>query len=138
MEKLKIFLFFRSLLCTFAPVKLDNRRHIASWLLLAVFVPMLILSSLHVHERSVAAPEKECVDCVHHSCHGHLAQMASWTHDCVLCQFLSLTFVAFGVACLIIINKVVSLRRDAQRCNVNIAYCGIVGLRAPPAFSISL
>jgi hypothetical protein len=119
-------------------VKLDNRRHIASWLLLAVFVPMLILSSLHVHERSVAAPEKECVDCVHHSCHGHLTQMASWTHDCVLCQFLSLTFVAFGVACLIIINKVVSLRRDAQRCNVNIAYCGIVGLRAPPAFSISL
>ena len=122
--------------CTFAGVKLDNRRHITSWLLLAVFVPMLLLSSLHVHESGVGTAETECTDCVHNSCHGHLTQMASWTHDCVLCQFLSLTFVAFGVACLIIINKVVTLIIDAQRRNVSVAHVGIVGLRAPPAFSI--
>ena len=127
---------FHSLIRTFAAVKLDNRRHIASWLLLAVFVPMLLLASLHVHESGVETAETECTDCVHNSCHGHLTQMVSWTHDCVLCQFLSLTFVAIGVASLVVISKVVNIRIDAQRRNVCVAYCGIVGLRAPPAFSI--
>ena len=97
---------------------------------------MLLMTSLHVHEDSMGTAETECTDCVHNCCHGHLTQMASWTHDCVLCQFLSLTFVAFGVACLVIINKVVNLSIDALRRNVCVAYCGIVGLRAPPAFSI--
>ena len=97
---------------------------------------MLLFSSLHVHKNSTAAAEKECVDCVHHSCHGHLTQMATWAHDCVLCQFLSLTFVATAAVFLLIIKKVIGSRIDALRCNVCIAYSGIVGLRAPPAFSI--
>jgi len=85
---------FRSLNRTFAGVKLEIRRHIASWLLLAVFLPMLVLSSLHVHNEGAEAAAVECADCVHHSCHGHLAQTASWSHDCVICQFLTLTFIA--------------------------------------------
>ena len=116
-------------------MKLDNRRHIASWLLLAVFVPMLVISSLHVHEDGAAA-ETECVECVHHSCHGHLTQIATWTHDCLLCQFLTLTFVATAAVTLLITFKVFSSRIDAQRRNVCVAYNGIVGLRAPPVFSI--
>lgn len=78
----------------------------------------------------------ECKDCVHHSCHGHLTQMATWTHDCLLCQFLTLTFVATAAVTLFIINKVISSRIDALRRDVNVAYSGIVGLRAPPVFSI--
>ena len=117
-------------------MKLENRRHIASWLLLAVFVPMLVFSSLHVHDDSKAAALTECADCVHHSCHGHLIQTASWMHDCVLCQFLSLVFMAIGTISLIIINKVVSARINAQQRNVCVAFRGIIGLRAPPAFSI--
>jgi len=96
---------------------------------------MLIFSSLHVHEDSAAA-ETECADCVHHSCHGHLTQMATWTHDCVLCQFLTLTFVATAAVTLFIFNKVIGSMIDARRCDVCVAYSGIVGLRAPPAFSI--
>ena len=117
-------------------MRLDSRRHIASWLLLAVFVPMLVFSSLHVHEDGVAPALTECADCVHHSCHGHLMQMATWTHDCVLCQFLTLTFVATAAVTLFVFHKVVSSGIDAQRLNVCVAYSGIVGLRAPPAFSI--
>ena len=78
----------------------------------------------------------ECADCVHHSCHGHLTHTALWTHDCVLCQFLTLTFVALGTISLFIINKVLSVRINAQQRMVCVAYRGIVGLRAPPAFSI--
>lgn len=117
-------------------VKLDNSRHIASWLLLAVFVPMLMLSSLHVHEDGDEAMTTECVDCVHHSCHGHLTQMATWTHDCVLCQFLTLTFIAFAAIIILVPCKMVGGSIDALCHNVCVAYSGIVGLRAPPAFSI--
>ena len=117
-------------------MKLENRRHIASWWLLAVFVPMLLSSSLHIHEDGGAAAGTECADCVHHNCHGHLTQMATWTHDCMLCQFLTLTFVATAAVTLLIVHKVVSSRSDSLRRNVCAAYSGIVGLRAPPAFSI--
>ena len=117
-------------------MKLGNRRHIASWWLLAVFVPMLLFSSLHIHEDGGAAAGTECADCVHHNCHGHLTQMATWTHDCVLCQFLTLTFVATAAVTLLIVHKVVSSRSDSLRRNVCATYSGIVGLRAPPAFSI--
>jgi hypothetical protein len=62
--------------------------------------------------------------------------MATWTHDCVLCQFLTITFPATAAATLLIIYKVTSSRTDAMRRHVSVAHCGIVGLRAPPAFSI--
>ena len=122
--------------CIIGSMKLGNRRHIASWLLLAVFVPMLLMTSLHVHEDSMGTAETECTDCVHNCCHGHLTQMASWTHDCVLCQFLTLSFVAVACVSLIAALKSVNSRINAQQCHVSVAYHGIVGLRAPPAFSI--
>ena len=116
--------------------KLDNRRHFASWLSLAVFVPMLVFSSLHVHEDVSVSTTTVCADCMQHSCHGHLTQTATWMHDCVLCQFLTLIFMAIGTISLIIINKVISDEINAQQRHVCVAYRGIVGLRAPPAFSI--
>ncbi len=76
----------------FASMNPTKKRHIASWVLLAVFVPMLLFSSLHIHE--TAAEEISCTDCVHHVCHGHLAQQSVHLHDCVLYQFLTLTFLA--------------------------------------------
>ena len=97
---------------------------------------MVIFSSLHIHEDSEAVAVTDCADCVHHNCHGHLTQTALWTHDCVVCQFLTLSFVAVCTVSLIIINKVNSVSTDAQQHNVCVAHSGIVGLRAPPAFSI--
>ena len=117
-------------------MKLDNRRLVASWLLLAVFVPMVIVASLHVHQDVAAATATECADCMQHNCHGHLTQTATWMHDCVLCQFLTLTCVAIGTVSLVIINKVVSDRTDASNAGVCMARMGIVGLRAPPAFFV--
>ena len=81
----------------FAPkMKQELRRHIASWLLLAVFVPMLVLSSVHIHDE-VETITTECADCVHHNCHGHIAAMTTWAHDCVLCQFLTLTMLTAAI-----------------------------------------
>ena len=65
-----------------------------------------------------------------------MSSLVQWSHECVLCQFLTLTFVATAVAGLTIINKVFVSGIDARQCHVCMAHSGIVGLRAPPAFSI--
>ena len=126
---------FQKICSTFAAVKLTRKRHIASWLLLAVFVPMMLISSLHIHQ-TIENGETACIECVHHQCSGHLTQMSTTIHQCVLCQFLTITFVAVGAVSLLYFKEVVSVRKDAQRRHVSVAHSGIVGLRAPPAFSI--
>ena len=130
------YLFAGSEKCsTFAAVKLKKKRVVASWALLAVFLPMLLISSLHIHEERVETATA-CADCMQHSCHGHLMQLSSWSHECVLCQFLTLTFAAAAAVVLVYINKVVRVHFDARQRQVCVAHSGIVGLRAPPAFSI--
>lgn len=91
---------------TFAAVNVKNKRHIASWLLLAVFVPMLILSSVHVHRLAEIAQDAECV---HHQCHGHLVELTPTMHACVLCQFVSLTYtVAIATAIALVCTTAVA------------------------------
>jgi hypothetical protein len=112
-------------------MKQETRRHIASWLLLAVFVPMLVLSSIHIHETGETITT-ECADCVHHSCHGHIAATATWAHDCVLCQFLTLTMLtASAVGVVFILNRGVQLYAQ-NRCRLASVACGVVSLRGPP------
>ena len=108
------------------------KRHIASWVLLAVFVPMLLLSSLHVHP-SALAELTSCNECVHHQCGGHLAQQALSLHACVLCQFLTLPILATAVVALLLYNNVCKTAPVAWRRSVSVAHHGMAGLRAPPA-----
>ena len=75
-----------------------KRRHIASVVLLAVFLPMLLLSSLHVHPEA-HLEDGDCKECVHHVPHaGHFTSGTSCSFDCVLCQFLSLPFLMAPLA----------------------------------------
>lgn len=66
-----------------------KKRQIASWILLAVFVPMMVLSSFHTHH-AYGSGHDDCEACVNHHCYGHLAQQTADMHQCVLCQFLTL------------------------------------------------
>lgn len=70
--------------------------HIRPWaarILLAVFLPMLLLSSAHLHLQETAAPTTECYACEHHLHHdGHIST-AQHLQKCVLCQFLTLPFL---------------------------------------------
>ena len=69
------------------------KRVLFSRLMLAVFLPMLLLSVLHVHEGMYVEGDS-CMECVNHIPHaGHLSINASHHDDCVLCQFTSLSFV---------------------------------------------
>jgi len=104
------------------------RRKISAWILLVVFLPMLVLSSLHIHE-STENTEISCADCVHHICHGHLTAAATWAHDCVLCQFLTLTMLtASAVGVVFILNRGVQLYAQ-NRCRLASVACGVVSLR---------
>ncbi|MCR4583825.1 MAG: hypothetical protein K5764_09805 [Prevotella sp.] len=113
-------------------MNINTKRHIASWVLLAVFVPMLILSSVHVHH-SASEAATACMECVQHHCHGHLGQDAPSMHNCVLCQFLSLTFVAAAFTVVVYYNKVCRTRFSQQPCRPRLQACGSPSLRAPPS-----
>lgn len=71
-----------------------TKRRVAVWVLLSVFVPMLVLSSLHVHQSASEAAAVSCSDCANHIAHaGHLSLQTVHSTSCVLCQFVSLPFV---------------------------------------------
>ncbi|MBO6125903.1 MAG: hypothetical protein J6P55_08650 [Bacteroidaceae bacterium] len=111
---------------------MERKRYIASWVLLAVFLPTLLLSSLHIHHES-EANEISCNECVQHHCHGHLSQLSDSMHHCVLCQFLTLTFVA-GSACAVVffshVSRLLHIRPLCGHCSDR---CGIIVTRGPPA-----
>ena len=130
-KKIHFSLVFRSICTTFAAVNVRRKRNMASWLLLAVFVPMLLLSSLHIHNSSVLA-EESCSECVQHNCHGHLGELTTTMHACVLCQFLTMSFVAAAVFAVVLYNKVCKTQMAQRQCDVHLDVCGIPTLRAPP------
>ena len=103
----------------------------AAWMLLAVFVPILLLSSIHIHETGDTTTT-ECNDCVHHSCHGHLSSVASWDHDCVLCQFLTMSFVTTSILAVVYYKKVNRIHFAQLQSDIHFEEYGIPQLRAPP------
>lgn len=108
------------------------KRQIAAFVMLAVFLPILLLSSLHVHQSAEAA-EETCVDCLHNHCGGHLTQTTVHMDDCVLCQFLTLPMLAaVAVVVTIALKKGLRLHAYNQRRVTSVA-CGVVSLRGPPA-----
>ena len=120
------------------------RRRVSAWLLLAVFVPMLVLSALHTHAVGDGwwvlgvvgtAASDECVECVNHQPHaGHLTASAQTLTDCVLCQFFSLQYLEAAAVTLIItaVLAVSSLTAIAPTCLLR--PLTLHSSRAPPVF----
>ena len=111
--------------------ELKRRRQLFARILLSVFVPMMMLSAVHVHE-DASAPE--CEQCAHHVSHaGHLSAADSHTYNCVLCQFLTLPFVpAVVVGTLFIFT----LHRISRQWQIHYAPCSVIishSQRGPPA-----
>lgn len=61
-------------------------RHIASIILLATYLPMVLLSSLHTHHDTVDSHDN-CLQCA-----GHFETHHHHQHDCLFCNFLSLYY----------------------------------------------
>lgn len=92
---------------------------------------MLILSSVHIHEDH-ALSETECPECIAHHCHGHVGQAVPSFDVCLLCQFLSLSFVVAAVVAAIVIFNVVRKRTARVLCTIYGMSRGIIVTRGPP------
>lgn len=112
---------------------IELRRRLSAWMLLSVFLPMLLLSSLHRHaERGVGV----CTECVQHQPHaGHLTQAMGGMGDCLLCHFLSLSYLPLAVCTLVLAG--VPLTNFFRRLRVLIPqrFVGPVTLRGPPVLA---
>ena len=113
-------------------MKIMTRRYVASAVLLAVFLPMLLLSSFHVHPEAHLEGD-ECQECVHHVPHaGHFTSGTTCGFDCVLCQFLTLPFLLAPV----VVFKAKRFIHIAPLCcveqGVALGVRGAVFGRAPP------
>ena len=84
----------------------------AAWMLLAVFVPILLLSSIHIHETG---------DTITTEC-----------NDCVLCQFLTLTMLAAAVMAVTLYVHVCIKSYAQPLCGFRTYSCGNIVTRGPP------
>jgi hypothetical protein len=119
-----------SYLCS---VKQRTRRHISAVVLLAIYLSVLLLSSVHLHPETALGMDA-CEQCVHHLPHGgHLSAGNGTAHDCLLCQFLSISYVAVAVAAVVFFANFRKLRYIASRPSDMLVVRGFVALRAPPS-----
>ena len=102
-------------------------RHIVSMVLLAVYLPMVAVSSLHIHHETVDRNDG-CRQCA-----GHIESHHQHQSDCQFCHFLNLFY--FGRPS----EPSVAPLPDAGMCMPTVveahetASLGVAMLRAPPA-----
>ena len=93
---------------------------------------MVVLSLLHVHP-TTAVDDAACTECVQHQCHGHLTQLTTVLHACVLCQFVSLSYVAAAVVVATVLFRLVSQQLcTVAGATVSTRRPGVIVTRGPP------
>ena len=67
-----------------------RRQRLFAWVMLSVYVPMVLLASLHVHSLNDFSKAIDCEQChtaAHHS--GHITASNHHIDECLSCRFLS-------------------------------------------------
>ena len=115
-------------------MRLQLRRNISAWALLAIFVPALLLTSLHRHGD---AEDNGCVECVRHQSHaGHIGQQTTCFTDCLMCQFFSLSYLGGSKAPLTLFPILFAVLLFFLQKLVSHDIAEQISPRAPPAISI--
>ncbi len=113
-------------------MKQTQKRTWAARLLLLVFLPILLFSFMHTHQYAVSV-ESGCYECTNHLPHGgHISLQAIHIHDCVLCQFVSLSFVAAMTLVLVVARQVDTVLLSTQTPQCLSAVYRPHSPRAPP------
>ena len=102
-------------------------RHIVSIVLLAIYLPMIVLSSLHVHHDTIDAHD-DCQQCV-----GHVEEAHHHDHDCLYCNFLSLDCMVQDEGQTVDLLPVTKCIATPTPTAVLQFHHGVARLRAPPA-----
>lgn len=112
-------------------MKLYTKRQLLGNVLLVLYMTILLAGALHVHER--VGQDFVCQDCINHIYHnGHIAEASSSSGECLLCDFLSVTYIA---TCAILVALVAVIVVCTIKTSINKAHScqrGVLSLRAPP------
>ena len=122
--------------CIFAVMKKVKKRRIwVAWMLLTVFMSMLLMSSLHHHE-SISETNTECYECQHHVHHsGHFTTTSTSVDNCVLCQFLTLPFIAATTLVVALLIKSIHSKETSLEVSLLSTFVGKISERGPPALA---
>ena len=99
----------------------------ASILLLATYLPMVVSSSLHVHHETVDTLD-DCQQCV-----GHIEKAHHHEHDCLYCLFLSLDYLGENAMQSVAILPATDHYAVETTERADLFRHGVAQLRAPPA-----
>ena len=112
-------------------MKRHDKAYFSAWVLLAVFLPTVLLSSIHVHPELLMDGEP-CHECIEHTVHNsHIAAIKS-TIDCPLCAFQSSVFLVEQEYGLGISQTVTRMTIDIIAPSVTLGVTGLQPGRAPP------
>ena len=115
-------------------MKMDLKRKISAWMLLAVYLPLLILSSIHLHT-AYEWELDECYQCASHLPHsGHITSQGATHHVCLLCQFLSLPGLIEQSVMLSVCLLAVGYLFVSQDASIVSTLLDAIRSRAPPFF----
>lgn len=101
-------------------------RHIASIVLLAIYLPMVMLSSLHVHHGTIDTDD-QCRKCT-----GHIETLHHHHSDCLYCHFLNLDYHSEADGQLAVPPSTSKKSTAETAVRTDLFHDGVVLLRAPP------
>ena len=127
--------YFCSLMKRCEPhIRPTRRQQWLAWVMLAVYVPMVLLSAIHVHSLHEYSKLVDCTLCetsVHHQ--GHITASAQHHGECLSCRFLSTQLVVPDDDCRSVDNQCIcklEFSRATEPVSRTVAY---PTLRGPPA-----
>lgn len=107
-------------------------RRFSAWVLLSVFLPTMLVLSLHYHTYSPQNTEI-CSECVQHKAHaGHISIQHQGIGDCPICQLHGMSYVKPAINTVGALSTVVTCVALASIEKTAYAPAWVVNLRAPP------
>ena len=116
-----------------------RRQQLFAWILLLVYVPIVLLASLHVHSLNEFSRAVDCDQChtaVHHS--GHITASNHHFDECLSCRFLSTQIDVPRTVASFVLRPLTTHLEFFLACEPVVRVVAHPSLRAPPCILWSI
>lgn len=111
---------------------MKNLRHIAPYILIAAYMPLLVALTFHTHSESHATVN-DCAECAHHIHHrAHMDEAVALAHNCVYCQLTTSSYYSSELIALTCQSSVVAAVDNSLSDDYVSTLSLSTGSRAPP------
>ena len=113
---------------------ITRKQRLFAWMILSVYVPMVLLASLHVHSINDFSKAVDCDQChtaVHHS--GHITTSNHHIDECLSCRFLSAQVDVPRTITTLVVKQVSAHLECFLACDPVVRVVVQPSLRAPPS-----